>query len=401
MALIEMKNIEVTFGTVNILKNVNFTLQAGEIHALVGENGAGKSSLMKALIGLYRFRKGEILIDGKKVNITSPRDAIDNGITMIHQELQLASHLTVSENIFLGREKSRGLALLDRKKMNEEVKEILETLDADIDPDDIVGDLGIAKQQMVAIAKAISTGAKVIIMDESTTALSDEEAEHLFELLKELKKTGVTFIIITHRLEEVIELSDNVTIMRDGMTIAHKPTEELTIDKIVTLMVGRDIDDMFPKVEGVRGKKTLEVKNITVDGVLDDISFEAYAGEVLGIAGLMGAGRTEISEVIFGVRKCDSGEIYINGELKKITSPQEAIDNRIAFVTEDRRGSGIVPHLRVDENMILPIIDQVSKLGVVNKRRVRKLSEDYIEKLQIKVKDPCLPVDVLSAGNQQ
>jgi ribose transport system ATP-binding protein len=400
--VIRMNGIEVQFGGVSILKAANFDIIRGEIHALLGENGAGKSSLMKVLSGNYKKTSGVIELHGKEVEFNQPLDAINAGISFIPQELQLAPHLTVAENIFLGREIFRKSmpGVLDKSAMREKTVQYLKDLAPEISPDDVVGSLGVAKQQMVAIAKALSTDAKVIIMDESTTALTDSEVERFFETVLDLKARGVSIILITHRLEEVFQLADRATVMRDGETVGTVLIKDMTTDKLIELMVGRELEDIFPKVITKRGDEGIRVEGLT-GGLLKDISFTAYRGEVLGLAGLMGSGRTEVLRMLCGADPIRAGEIYVDGKRVRIRNCRDAIRHKIAYLTEDRKGNGLALHLDVTENIVMPSFDRLSTFGVIRRSEMLSIAKKYIKELSIKVKGPSFPVQFLSGGNQQ
>ncbi|SFU84718.1 sugar ABC transporter ATP-binding protein [Alicyclobacillus macrosporangiidus] len=401
--LVKMSGITVQFGGVSILRHANLEVQAGEIHALLGENGAGKSSLMKVLAGDYPKTAGTIEIDGERVEYNTPHGAIAHGISMIHQELQLAPHLTVAENVFLGREVPSGRLgwLPNKREMRQRTAAFLRDLAPDIGPDERVGQLGIAKQQMVAIVKALSAGARVLIMDESTTALTDAEVKRLFQALNDLKARGVAVIFITHRLEEVLEMADRATVMRDGETVATVPVKDVDMDRLIQLMVGRQVHDVFPKAKTTRGAEGLRVEHLTRHGVLDDISFTAYRGEVLGLAGLMGAGRTELMRAIFGADPMDGGQVYVNGNRVSIRHCGDAISAGIAYLTEDRKGNGLAVGLDVTTNLTLPVLHRIARFGVPNLGKAEQITRQYVDELSIKVHRLTDRVNILSGGNQQ
>ncbi|MEW9081794.1 sugar ABC transporter ATP-binding protein [Caldanaerobacter subterraneus] len=399
--LIRMENISKEFPGVKALKNVNFEIKKGEVHALVGENGAGKSTLIKILSGVYSKDSGKIYFDGREVEINSPKEAQQLGISVIHQELNLCLHLTVAQNIFLGREFVKN-GVIDEKKQNEEAKKILEKLNVNIDPAEYVKNLSVSQQQMVEIAKAISMEAKVIIMDEPTSAISEKETEELFKVIGELKKQGKSIIYISHRLEELNRIVDRVTVLRDGEHIITANLRDLTIDDIIRYMVGRKLEEKYPRVYVNRGKKILEVRGLSQGTRLKDISFDLYEGEILGFAGLVGAGRTEVARAIFGADKFDKGEILINGKKVEINSPIDAIKNGLAYVPEDRKLTGLALNLSVLANITLATMDNVvNMLGVINSVKERKIGEKIIRDLKIKTPSLFQRVQNLSGGNQQ
>ncbi|MEQ2129907.1 sugar ABC transporter ATP-binding protein [Caldanaerobacter subterraneus KAk] len=399
--LIRMENISKEFPGVKALKNVNFEIKKGEVHALVGENGAGKSTLIKILSGVYSKDSGKIYFDGREVEINSPKEAQQLGISVIHQELNLCLHLTVAQNIFLGREFVKN-GVIDEKKQNEEAKKILEKLNVNIDPAEYVKNLSVSQQQMVEIAKAISMEAKVIIMDEPTSAISEKETEELFKVIGELKKQGKSIIYISHRLEELNRIVDRVTVLRDGEHIITANFRDLTIDDIIRYMVGRKLEEKYPRVYVNRGKKILEVRGLSQGTRLKDISFDLYEGEILGFAGLVGAGRTEVARAIFGADKFDKGEILINGKKVEINSPIDAIKNGLAYVPEDRKLTGLALNLSVLANITLATMDNVvNMLGVINSVKERKIGEKIIRDLKIKTPSLFQRVQNLSGGNQQ
>ncbi|MBE3578760.1 MAG: sugar ABC transporter ATP-binding protein [Caldanaerobacter subterraneus] len=399
--LIRMENISKEFPGVKALKNVNFEIKKGEVHALVGENGAGKSTLIKILSGVYSKDSGKIYFDGREVEINSPKEAQQLGISVIHQELNLCLHLTVAQNIFLGREFVKN-GVIDEKKQNEEAKKILEKLNVNIDPAEYVKNLSVSQQQMVEIAKAISMEAKVIIMDEPTSAISEKETEELFKVIGELKKQGKSIIYISHRLEELNRIVDRVTVLRDGEHIITANFRDLTIDDIIRYMVGRKLEEKYPRVYVNRGKKILEVRGLSQGTRLKDISFDLYEGEILGFAGLVGAGRTEVARAIFGADKFDKGEILINGKKVEINSPIDAIKNGLAYVPEDRKLTGLALNLSVLANITLATMDNVvNMLSVINSVKERKIGEKIIRDLKIKTPSLFQRVQNLSGGNQQ
>lgn len=397
--LLEMRGITKRFPGVTALDHVDFELEKGEVHVLLGENGAGKSTLIKMLSGAYQPDEGEILVDGEKVDISSAMDAQRLGISTIYQEFNLVPQLTVAENIFLGRQ-PRIFGLVNRSKMRKDARELLERIRVRVDADARVEELGVAQRQMVEIAKALSLEARILIMDEPTASLSGQEVGRLFEIIHGLQEDEVGVVFISHHLEEVTEIGDRVTVLRDGEYVDRVPAST-DHSEFVRLMVGRDIEEQFPRRKPEIGDVLLEVKNLTQKGVLEDISFELRAGEVVGIAGIVGAGRTELAEAIFGSEPADSGEVWVGGETLRPGHPREAKDRGIGFITEDRQGEGIVPPLSVSENLGLAALAENSSVGLVNRRKQRRQAEKMIEDLNIRTPGPEQEIRYLSGGNQQ
>lgn len=399
---LEMRHITKQYPGVRALDDVSLTVQAGEVHALLGENGAGKSTLMKILAGAQSGDGGEILLNGKVVHIDSPQKAMDLGISIIYQEFNLVPYLSAGENIFLGRE-PRGVlpGFVDFKTLYNTSQQVIDKLGVKMDARTPINQLSVAQQQMVEIAKATSKQAKIIIMDEPSATLTDHELKALFSLIRQLKAEGVSIVYISHRLEEVFEVCDRATIMRDGHWIASEDVSSLTRDDIIRLMVGRELKDAIPKVAVEPGEPALRVKNLTRKGVLDNVSFEVRQGEVLGIAGLVGAGRTETARVIFGADPLDSGTIEIYGKEVKIRSPQDAIKHGIGLVTEDRKQQGLVLGMAVRENNTLAHLDALSTIGFIRRKEERQVAEKYRVDLAIKTPSIEQTVQNLSGGNQQ
>jgi ribose transport system ATP-binding protein len=394
-----MRGITKRFPGVTALDRVDFELEKGEVHVLLGENGAGKSTLIKMLSGAYQPDEGEILVDGEKVEISSAMDAQALGISTIYQEFNLVPQLTVAENILLGRQPRR-FGVVNGSKMRKDARELLERIKVRVNADARVEDLGVAQRQMVEIAKALSLDARILIMDEPTASLSGQEVGRLFEIIHGLQEDEVGVIFISHHLEEVTEIGDRVTVLRDGEYVDRVPASTDHSD-FVRLMVGRDIEDQFPRRKPEIGDVLLEVKNLSQEGVLEDISFELRAGEVVGIAGIVGAGRTELAEAIFGSEPADSGEVWVRGETLRPGHPREAKDRGIGFITEDRQGEGIVQPLSVSENLGLAALGDNSSLGLVNRRKQRQQAEKMIEDLNIRTPGPEQEIRYLSGGNQQ
>ncbi|WP_342469608.1 sugar ABC transporter ATP-binding protein [Ureibacillus sp. FSL K6-3587] len=399
--MIEMTGISKAFNGNAVLKNVQFNLKDGEIHALMGENGAGKSTLMKILGGIHSNDAGEIKVDGQPVHFKSPKDAEKHGIVIIHQELNILPDLTVAENLFLGKEKTFGFGILKNKEMDQEAQELLAKLGLDIHPKTMAGDLSVGKQQIIEIAKAIASNAKYIIMDEPTAALTDREIRTLFETIRELKAKGISFVYISHRMEEIFSICDRITILRDGQYVGERNIPETNFDEIVAMMVGRELGERFPERKAEIGDVKLEVQNLTVKGLFENVSFNVRKGEVVGMAGLMGAGRTEVAETIFGYRRAHGGDILIDGKKVSIKTPIDAMKHKIGYVTEDRKTKGLVLDFSIQENVSLANLKKVSSSGVVNKEKETSLVNQYIQQLKIRTSSPKQSAKSLSGGNQQ
>ena len=399
--IVSMHDICKSFPGVKALDHVDFELRSGEVMALLGENGAGKSTLMKVLSGVYTRDSGDMEIQGKAYGNLTPKQAQAAGVAIIHQELNMCRHLTVAENMFLGREKVRGM-VLSQREMEDEAAEVLGRLKIDISPRTVVGDLPISKQQMVEIAKALSMDARILIMDEPTSALTAREIEDLFRIIRDLRASDHGIVYISHRLEELQHIVDRVTIMRDGQYITTMNFADTTIDQIITHMVGREIKEKFPRVTCEKGKKIFEVKNLNAGRMVRDISFSLYEGEIVGFAGLMGAGRTETTRAIFGIDPKESGQIVLDGREIEIHSPADAICQGVVLAPEDRKKDGLCTKLSIRHNIALPNLDLLcNRLGVVSHSKENAMCERAVKNLQIKT--PSVDVDAanLSGGNQQ
>lgn len=400
--LLKMESIRKTFPGVIALDNVNMDLYKGEVHAICGENGAGKSTLMKILSGIYQPDSGALYLKGKKTSIHGTQSAQQHGICIIHQELNLAPHLTVAQNMFLGREPMIYGNMLDEKKLNQMAAEILESLHLDIKPTTLVKDLSVSKQQMVEICKALSVKSQILIMDEPTSALSEAEIDELFRIIHKLKSEGVGIFYISHRLEELKHIVDRISVLRDGCYIGTWEYGQLSLDEIIAKMVGRTLSDKFPRRDTKIGGIVFEVRNFFRKGVIEDISFQLHQGEVLGIAGLMGAGRTELARAIFGADPKDKGQVFLEGKEIIISSPLEAIKAGVAYLSEDRKRDGLALNLAVDQNITLANIFSVSNLwGVIFKSKEKLAAEKYVKDLRIKTPSLDQRVINLSGGNQQ
>jgi len=400
--ILEMKNISKVFPGVQALKGVNLQIKPGEVHALIGENGAGKSTLMKCLIGIYSPTEGTIHFDGKLVQNYNTSDALKMGISMIHQELSPVEHRSIMENIWLGREPLKRFGLVDHKKMYNQTKELLERLELDVEPDTLMVDLTVAKMQMVEIAKAISYDAKLIIMDEPTSALTNKEVEQLFKIIRRLKEEGKAIIYISHKLDEIFTICDRVTVLRDGEYIGTRDIKDIDVPTLIRMMVGRDINDMYPKETCELGEVKLEVENLSSNGAFENVSFSVRKGEILGVAGLVGAGRTELVETIFGLRKKTKGRIKIDGKEVDIKTPMDAIKAKIGLLTEDRRLNGIIPVLSVADNMIIANLNKYGKsFRLFNHKEAVKDVNEYVEDIRIVTPSIEQRIMNLSGGNQQ
>ncbi|GGG22976.1 sugar ABC transporter ATP-binding protein [Paenibacillus abyssi] len=400
--ILQMKNISKAFSSVVALSDVSLNIKRGEVHALMGENGAGKSTLMKILTGIYQPDRGEIVLKGQKVRFAEPLDAMNAGISIVHQELNSILDMTIAENIFTGREPCRRLGIVNRKEMRRKTMELFRSVDMAIDPDKKLHELSVAEMQMVEIVKAISYNADIIVMDEPTSAITDREVDKLFEIIRKLTSQGKAIIYISHKMSEIYTICDTITVMRDGTYIDTKSTKELDQQKLISLMVGRNLADMYVRQPSPIGDRFLEVKNLSLNGKFKDINLEVRKGEILGIAGLMGAGRTELVEAIFGARKIDGGEIYIQNQKVVIDSPQKAIERGISLVTEDRKLFGLNLNFSVKDNMTLVNLDRYVRFGqIVKFKEEREVADRQMKYLNVKASSRNTMVDTLSGGNQQ
>ncbi|OHX18652.1 D-xylose ABC transporter ATP-binding protein [Chromobacterium amazonense] len=398
---VTMRGISKAFGPVKVLQNVAFHLEGGEIHALMGENGAGKSTLMKILSGVHRADEGEILLDGKAVGLGDTAAAEAAGIAIIHQELNLIPQLSVMENLFLGREPSR-FGLIDFAAMRRQARAQLAALGAEgIDPDAEAGSLSIGQQQMVEIAKALALKARVLIMDEPTAALTEREIDRLFGLMAQLKADGVAIVYVSHRMEEIFRVCDKISVLRDGCFVGERAIARTDFDEVVRMMVGREIGERYPKRETAPGAVRLKVENLADEDMIAGIGFEVRAGEVLGIAGLMGSGRSDILKTLFGAKRRTAGRVELDGKELKVAAPGDAIAAGLGFVPEDRKSKGLVLGMSLRENATLVHLDQYARLGVVNAAEEKRAVDGLIGQLRIRTRDAELDVKSLSGGNQQ
>ena len=396
-----MENITKTFPGVRALDDVSIDLYKGEVLGILGENGAGKSTLIKILAGNYIKDSGHIYIDGKEFDIKSPAEAMASGIRVIYQELNTIDNLTVTENIFVGEQIVKGpFKIVDWKTMTKKAKELLDTLNVKLNPNTIIGDLSVSEKQIVEIAKAISREAKILVMDEPTAALSEEEITSLFRIIKTLQERGVSIIYISHRLKEIFEIVDRVTVLRDGKKVGTQKIQETDANKLVKLMVGRDIKDMYPKKEVEIGNTVMEVKNLSADGI-NNVSFELKKGEILGIFGLLGSGRTSLVKALFGANKIRSGQILINGKRVGIKSPSAARDERVGLVPLDRKAEGLALIMGVKENITLANIQDLGKSFLIARKNERAKAEKWVNEIGIRTPSVDQEVNSLSGGNQQ
>ena len=399
--IVSMKNIIKEFSGVRVLNNVDFNIYKGSVMGLVGENGAGKSTLVKILTGVYVKTSGQVYLDEKPVEFKTTKESQDNGVAIIHQELNLVRDLSIGENIYLGREPVGTGGRIKWKKLFEDSKVWIEKLGLKEDPRELVKNLSVGKQQLVEIAKALSLDARIIIMDEPTGALTLSETDSLFQVIKELKNAGQSIVYISHRLNEIFEICDHVTVLRDGALVGEKPIQDLNEDKIIEMMVGRKLSEQYPRVDTKLGDVVLKVNKLT-NRFITDVSFELKKGEILGIAGLVGAGRTELARTIYGVYHPDSGEIILNNKAVNIKSPKDALENGIAYLSEDRKGNGIILGMDLIENVTLSSLDKyTTKLGNIDKQKEEKSTDSYIKSMSIKAASKKQLLQFLSGGNQQ
>lgn len=398
---IEMRGIDKSFGSNQVLKQAGFTLESGEVHALMGENGAGKSTLMKILTGVYTKDAGTVLVDGKEVNYKNPQEAEKAGIVFIYQELNVMFDLTVEENLFMGKEIHGKFGICDKKAMQKKAQEALNILGVNISPKTVMAELSVGQQQMVEICKALMADAKVIIMDEPIAALTQSETVALFKVIESLRKKGVSMVYISHRMEEIFELCDRITVLRDGSYIGVKNIPETNMNEIVKMMIGREIGERYPSRNVKIGKEVLKVKELTRKGTFHDVNFSVRAGEVLGVSGLMGAGRTEIMQAIFGNLSYESGTIEIDGKEVKISNPRQAMEHGIGFITEDRKTEGLMLDKSIRENISLCNLRRISKSSVISREAEKNMVAEAIKDLRIKCFGSYHECNNLSGGNQQ
>ena len=403
--IMELRNISKTFPGVKALSNMQLKLQEGEVHAVVGENGAGKSTMMKIITGVYHQDEGDIVLRGEVTKMKDPNEAYAKGIAIIYQETSLFTEMTVLENMFLGHETTKKLFgfihYIDYKSMRKRAKETFKKLGMDVDLDAYVKDLGVASKQMVEIAKALTYDADILILDEPTAALTNKEVKALFSIINRLKSENVSMLYISHRLEEVFEIADRVTVIRDGEYVQTAKTTDVEPSQLISWMVGRTLDNLYPKVDVEIGGPVLEVRNISQTGVIDNMSLTLNKGEIIGIAGLAGSGRTELAHALVGFTKIDSGEVLYEGQPIRLKNYTEALEKGIVYVSEDRKEKGLVIDMSIKENISMPILKLMSKLSFIDRNKENDLADEYMEKLSIKAPHADFIIDNLSGGNQQ
>jgi ribose transport system ATP-binding protein len=399
--ILTMSNVSKAFPGVQALDNVTLECTKGEVHALVGENGAGKSTLMKILCGAYTPDAGSITLDGQVVQIANPRHAQELGISIIYQELNLEPYMDVAENIFLGREPVNKLGAVDYPEMYKQARALMDRIGVNLDATEWIVDIPLAQRQMIEIAKALSFDAKVVVMDEPTSALSLEETERLFEIIKSLKAQGITVIYISHRIREIFRVADRVTVLKDGCVVGTESVKGMTEDRLVRMMIGRSLGQIYPAKGKGRGQPVLSVRGLTRSGAFEDVTFDLYEGEILGFAGLVGAGRTEVVRAIFGADPVTSGQVIIDGSPARIRSPQDATSCGLGLVPEDRREQGLVLCLSVRSNIVLAVLKRIGRSVFASEPRERALANDQIAALDIKTPSCEHEVEFLSGGNQQ
>ncbi|RID84537.1 sugar ABC transporter ATP-binding protein [Peribacillus asahii] len=398
---IEMRDIYKAFGQNKVLEGVDFDLEPGEVHALMGENGAGKSTLMNILTGLHKQDKGTVKINGVETVFKNSLEAERSGLAFIRQELNIWPEMTVLENLFIGRELTNAFGVLKTKEMQKIASDIFKTLNISLPFDKEAGFCSVGEQQMIEIAKALMTDAEVIIMDEPTAALTDREIEKLFEIMKELTAKGVSLVYISHRMEEIFAICDRITVMRDGKTVDTTPIPETSFEEVVKKMVGRELEDRFPHREAKPGETVLEIKELSRKGVFNYVNMSVRRGEILGVAGLMGAGRTEIMRALFGVDQADSGEVFIEGKKVSIRQPIDAVKHGLAFITENRKDEGLILDFSVRENIGLPNLGSFAPNGIVKANEEKQFVEMMVKRLSVKTASPETIIGNLSGGNQQ
>ena len=401
--ILEMQDIKKSFGVVRALKGANFELKKGEVHALMGENGAGKSTMIKVLTGIYQIDAGKITFDGNEVIYKNPKESQEAGLSVVHQELNMMNHLTVAQNIFIGRESMKMKFFTDDHSINKKTKELFEMFNMNIDPTELVGNLTVGKQQMVEIVKAVSMDAKVVIFDEPTASLTENEIEELFKIIEDLKRQNIAIVYISHRMDEIFDITDRITVMRDGEYIGKVVTKETTKDDLINMMVGRTVyeDPKQHSEVDENAEVVLSVRHLNKGTDVKDVSFDLHRGEILGFSGLMGAGRTEVARLIFGADQKDSGDIYVHDEKVNIRKPEDAIKHGIGYLSEDRKQFGVVVGLTVADNIVQPSLDNFISKGIINDRKIHDVSEEYVDSMNVKTDSTHQLLKNLSGGNQQ
>ncbi len=399
--ILELKGVSKSFPGIKALDRVNFKIRAGEVHALIGENGAGKSTLVKILTGIYQPDEGEIVLNGKKIEFKNPIVSQEAGIAAIHQEATMFPMLSVVENIYMGHHLKTRLGFVDWKRMRKNTRYLLSRLGLDINPNVLVKDLSTAQRHMVEIVKALSLNANIIIMDEPTSAFSMRETEELYKIIRQLKQEGKAIVFISHKFEDIYEIADYFTVLRDGKYVGEGVVSDTSQDTIINMMVGRSLTQMFPKIDVPIGDIVMEVKDLSLNGLFEDISFNLHRGEILGFFGLIGAGRSEVMESVFGIRKPERGSVTIDGKKVSINNPGDAIELGIGYVPEDRQTEGTILSMNIRENITLPIIEKVSNRGVLNRVKETEITDEYGKRMEIKASSWEQLVNNLSGGNQQ
>ncbi len=400
--LLEMKNIDKRFPGVQALDKVSFSLKKGSVHALMGENGAGKSTLMKCLFGINSLDGGEIFLEGQQVTFKNPKDALEHGVAMVHQELNQALRRSVADNIWLGRYPTKAGLFVSEREMLEKTREVLRELELSSDPREIIGNLTVAERQMAEIAKAVSYNAKIIVLDEPTSSLTDREADRLFKVIKRLQEKGCGIIYISHKMDEILRISDEITVMRDGKHIATAPAKDLTMEKIISLMVGRELTALYPDKTNQPGEPIFRVEGLSSKyNHVKNVDFYLKKGEILGFAGLAGAGRTEVMENLFGLSERESGKLYLEGKEIKNRTPREAIQNGFALLTEERRATGIFAGLDICENTTVSALKKYRRLGLLSDKIRREDTDRMIGEMRVKTPSKSTAIRSLSGGNQQ
>lgn len=401
MKLLKMQGIVKKFGGIEILHGVDFELDRGEVHALIGENGAGKSTLIKVLAGVHEVDGGEIYLEDCKIRFRNPKEALEHGISTIHQEFNLVPYLDVASNIFLGRESRNAAGIIKKDEIYRKTQVLLDRIGAEFGPGELVADLGVAEKQMVEICKAMSLEAKIMIMDEPTAVLSEKEIEKLFAIIHRIRQEGAALIYISHRLDELLQIADKVTVLRDGAIVGNLEKHQLSKDVMTTMMIGRELSEQFPKADKRIGEVVLDVKGITSGKNVKDVSFALHRGEILGFSGLVGAGRTELMRAVMGIDKPKSGQVYLDGEEIRCRSARDAKKKGIVLIPEERKTEGLVLSMSIEDNIALTYEDTFSFMGILSKHKLEKNAEDIIEKLTIRPADRKKKAQNLSGGNQQ
>lgn len=399
--VLELNDIHKEFPGAKVLTGVNFNLESGELHALVGENGAGKSTMIKIIAGLHQANQGSILLEGREVCFKTPKEAINAGISTIHQEFNLVDHLDVAANIFLGREKQGIKGVIDHKSMHEATAKLLQRVEAGFSPYALIYKLGVAEKQLVEICKALSFDARIIIMDEPTAVLSTKEIEKLFEIIKSLKAEGISIIYISHRLEELPQIAERVSVLRDGIMIGELSNAELSKELITKMMIGRDLTEQFPKAQRTIGEVALRIENLCCGKMVKNINLDVHKGEILGISGLVGSGRTEMIRALLGIDKPESGAVYLEGEKVNIKSMLKSKQLGIAMIPEERKSEGLVLMETIEQNISLTYLSKLGRWGIVSDKAVRENSQELIQRLTVKPADINIKTESLSGGNQQ